>query len=101
MCSLAVKMSAGIGSALIFGVGAHEVRAGRISIGDMMMVIAYIGMVYKPLEAISFTLGSLQNNMVNLQMAGELLDLQPEIQDKPGAIEIPPAIGRVEVRGVN
>ncbi len=100
MFSLAVKLITGVGIALIVGVGAHEVRAGRITIGDMVMVIAYIGMVYKPLEAISFTLGSLQNNKINLQMASELLDLQPEIQDKRGAVDMPRAHGKVEFRDV-
>jgi ABC-type multidrug transport system fused ATPase/permease subunit len=100
MFSLAVKLITGVGIALIVGVGAHEVRAGNITIGDMVMVIAYIGMVYKPLEAISFTLGSLQNNKINLQMASELLDLEPEIQDKPGAVDMPRAHGKVEFQDV-
>ena len=99
--SLAVKTITGIGAALVLGVGINEVLQGRIKLGDMWVVVAYIGMVYKPLETISYTLGSLQNNVVNLQMAGELLDLQPEIVNSPNATPLTRARGKIEFRDVN
>lgn len=99
--SLAVKTITGIGTALVLGVGINEVLKGRLLFGDLWLIVAYIGMVYKPLEAISYTLGSLQNNVVNLQMAGELLDLQPEIQDSPSATPLQRTRGKIEFRDVN
>jgi ATP-binding cassette subfamily B protein len=98
--TLAVKLITGIGIAAVLGVGAVEVSHQRVTLGQLLVIMAYIAMVYKPLEAISYTLGSLQNNFVNMEMASELLEIQPEIQDKPGAIDIARARGEVEFRDI-
>ena len=48
-------------------------------------MLAYIAAVYKPLETISYTLGSLQDKLVGLRMAFHILDTEPAIQDAPDA----------------
>jgi ABC-type multidrug transport system fused ATPase/permease subunit len=48
--------------------------------------MAYIAAVYKPLEAITHTAGSLQEKLINLRVAFDLLDQTPEIADRPGAL---------------
>jgi len=101
MFGMGIKLIMGLGIAGVVWVGANEVLAKRMTIGDLIMVIAYIGMIYKPLEAISYTLGSLQNNLMNLKMACELLDIEPEIQDDAAAVDLKqPAAGRIEFRDV-
>jgi len=72
----------------------------RLTVGELLVVVAYIGSVYKPLEAISGTLGSLQDQLVNVDMAFELLDKQPDIVDSPGALAIPKCSGHVIFDGV-
>jgi ABC-type multidrug transport system fused ATPase/permease subunit len=101
MFQLAVKLITGVGTIAVVGVGAYDVLKGNMKVGDLWMIIAYIGMIYKPLEAMSYTLGSIQNNVTNLKMASELLDIEPEIADKPGASEIKRAVGTIEFRDVN
>ena len=83
--SMVVNMTTALGSSLVLGVGAYHVIQGHLTIGQMLVVIAYIAAVYKPLETISYTLGSLQNRFVNLQCAFELLDTEPDIKDVPRA----------------
>jgi ABC-type multidrug transport system fused ATPase/permease subunit len=99
--SLVIKLITGFGIAMVIGFGSYEALKGKILPGDLLVIIAYIGGVYKPLEAISYTLGSLQDNLMNLKMAGELLDIEPEIQDKPEALELARVKGKIEFRGVN
>jgi ABC-type multidrug transport system fused ATPase/permease subunit len=99
--SLIVKMVTGIGLAMVLGYGGYQVIQGNLTVGQLLVIYAYIGAVYKPLEALSYTFGSLQNNMVNLKMASKLLDLEPEIQDKPGAVKMPRVDGRVEFANVS
>ena len=65
--SLAVNMITAVGSALVLGLGAYHVMQGRLTVGQMLVVIAYIAAIYKPLETISFTVGSLQNLFVSLK----------------------------------
>ena len=97
----AVQVITGVGTIAVVAVGANEVLRSRMKVGDLWMIIAYIGMIYKPLEAMSYTLGSVQNNLTNLKMACELLDIEPEVRDKPGAVEIRRTAGTIEFRDVS
>jgi ABC-type multidrug transport system fused ATPase/permease subunit len=85
MFSLAVNMTTAIGTALVLGYGAHHVLWGRLSVGQLLVVMAYVAAVYKPLEAISTTIGSLQDQIVSLRLTFDFLDTEPEIQDVEGA----------------
>jgi ATP-binding cassette, subfamily B, bacterial len=99
--SLAVNTITAIGIALVLGFGAYKVLKGDMSTGQLLVVMTYIAAVYKPLEAISYTLGSVQDHFVNLAMASSLLDEQPEIEDSPLATDIERAQGRVTFEHVN
>ena len=99
--SMVVNMTTAIGSSLVLGVGAYHVIQGRLTLGQMLVVIAYIAAVYKPLETISYTLGSLQNRFVALQSTFELLDTEPDIRDVPHAQTLAKAKGHVVYEHVN
>ena len=93
--SLAVNATTAAGTAMVLGYGAYLVLQRQLTIGQLLVVVAYIGSVYKPLEAISGTLGALQDQFVNLQMAFDLLDKEPDIKDTPGATAIDQARGQL------
>ncbi len=93
--SLAVNTITAGGSALVLGYGAHEVLRGRLTVGELLVVISYISSVYQPLQDISHTIGSLQERFISLRGALTLLDRKPEIVDDPGALSIRSAKGRV------
>lgn len=97
----AVNMTTATGTALVLGFGAYHVLQGKLTVGQLLVVMAYIAGVYKPLEAISTTIGSLQDQIVNLRMAFNLLDTVPEIKDAPDAISIGRARGHIKYEGVN
>ncbi len=83
--SLVVNMTTALGSAAVLGLGARHVLQGKLTVGQMLVVIAYIAAIYKPLETISYTIGSLQDRFVNLRATFDLLDVRPDIEDAPGA----------------
>lgn len=93
--ALAVNMITTIGSSLVLGYGGWQALQGKLTVGDLLIVIAYIAAVYSPLEAISTTIGALQDQVVSLRIAFGLLDTEPEIHDAPGALEIGRAKGDV------
>jgi ATP-binding cassette, subfamily B, bacterial len=107
--SLVVNFITAIGSALVLGIGAIDVLhakqggypKGSFTVGQLTMVIAYIASVYKPLEQISFTIGSLQERFISLKNTFSFLDNEPDIQDSPGAREIQRAQGGVRFEHVN
>lgn len=84
--SLAVNMTTAIGTALVLGFGAYHALQGKITTGQLLVVLAYIASLYKPLEAISHTAGSMQDQLVSMRIAFGLLDTEPEIRDAPGAL---------------
>jgi len=94
--SLAVNMTTAIGTALVLGFGAYRVLNGKLTIGDLLVVLTYIASVYKPLETISHTIGSLQDMFVNLRMAFDLLDTKPEVKESPKAVALSRSRGRLE-----
>lgn len=99
--SLAVNLTTAAGTALVLGFGAYFALQGRLTGGDLLVVMAYIAAVYQPLESISYTLGSLQDQIVSLRIAFNLLDTKPEIKDAPDALTIERAQGHVKFEGVN
>jgi ABC-type multidrug transport system fused ATPase/permease subunit len=93
--SLVVNTITATGTALALGVGAYQVMQGRLTVGQLLVVMAYIAGVYKPLETISTTVGSLQAMFISVQVAFDLLDTQPEIIDAPDARSMERATGAV------
>ena len=81
-------MTTALGTAAVLAYGAYQVLQGILTVGDLLVVMAYIAAVYKPLEAITYTLGSIQNQMVQLRIAFNLLDKEPEVKQTVQAVEI-------------
>lgn len=99
--SFFVDVTTSAGTAAVLGLGVYHVLGGSLTVGELLIVMSYIGSVYKPLEAISSTVSSLQQQLIGLQMAFELQDLQPDIQNREGAIDIERAEGRVTFEHVD
>jgi ATP-binding cassette subfamily B protein/subfamily B ATP-binding cassette protein MsbA len=99
--SLAVNMTTATGTALVLGVGAYHALQGRLQVGQLLVAMAYIASVYKPLESITYTVGTLQDKLISLRVATDLLDTVPDIKDLPGAVEVRRATGAVVLQGVS
>ncbi len=76
-----------IGTALVIVAGGVHVMRGQMSIGDLTVVIAYLGAVYGPLSAIAHTTGMLQGAVAGARRIRTILAMTPESVDAPGAIE--------------
>jgi ATP-binding cassette subfamily B protein/subfamily B ATP-binding cassette protein MsbA len=98
--SLVVNTTTAIGTALVLGCGAAHVLDGRLTGGLLLVMMAYVAGIYKPLEAISTTIGSLQDVLVSLRTAFGVLDTEPGIRDLPGAVSVPRAQGHVTFENV-
>jgi ABC-type multidrug transport system fused ATPase/permease subunit len=99
--SLSVNMTTAIGNALVLGFGSYQALRGRITPGDLLVVLSYVSAVYKPLEQISYTLGSLQDNLVGLRMGFNVLDTKPLIQEAPDAATLEAVTGRIAFENVS
>jgi ATP-binding cassette, subfamily B, bacterial len=101
MFSLVVTMITAIGTALVLGFGAHYVLEHRMTAGELLVVMGYIASIYKPLEQISNTVSSLQEQFISLRGALDLLDTDPEIEERPSAWKIPSTAGGIAFERVS
>jgi ATP-binding cassette subfamily B protein len=86
--TLAVTMITAIGTALVLAFGAHHVLEQDMTAGELVVVMGYIASMYKPLEQISTTFSSLQQAFISLRSAFDLLETEPDIVEKPGALAL-------------
>ena len=71
--SVAITGVTMIGTALVLLVGGLHVLRGELTVGSLLVVIAYLGSVYGPLSAIAHTTGSLQEALASTRRVREML----------------------------
>jgi ATP-binding cassette subfamily B protein len=98
--TLGVQTATAAGTSLVLGVGAWHVIQGTLSVGELIVMLTYIASVYQPLEQISTTVGMIHEELVQFNSSLNLLDTDPEIVEKPDAVEIERARGHVAVEGL-
>ena len=94
-----LTLAGGTAAALYLGV--QHVRAGLLSVGSLLMVMAYIGQMYQPLQLLSTKVTDLQVWFASLERAFMLLDQKTEIAESPSALRLARATGNFEFRDVS
>ena len=89
-----------LGTALVVIVGGSFVLNGRLTIGQLYVVISYLGAVYGPLSAIAHTTGQLQGALAGTRRVRAMFALMPETVDAPDAIGADAVKGVIRVEGV-
>ena len=82
--SVAVSAITLSGTALVLGVGGLHVLEGTLTVGSLLVVIAYLAAVYNPLSSIAHTTGSLQQAVVSARRVRETMALAAEPFDVAG-----------------
>lgn len=99
--TLGVQTATAAGASLIMGVGAWHVMQGKLSVGELIVLLTYIVSVYQPLEQISTTVGMVHEQLVQFAATLRLLDTEPEVKEKPDALVLGRASGRVTAKNVS
>jgi len=86
---------------IVLGIGGTMAARGSLTIGVMVAFMAYVGRFFDPIRDLSQIYTTLQAATAGGERILELLDSQPNVQDRPGAIELPSIEGRVEMRDVS
>lgn len=82
---LGVALVFGLGTALIVWLGGERVLAGKITIGDLLVFLAYLAMLYEPLNQLSHVGATVSTASASAQRVFELLDAQAVVPEKPEA----------------
>ncbi len=87
--SLIVGTIFGLGGTLIFGYGGYLVCENQLGLGDLMVIMAYLGMIYDPLCKLTGAGVNLQGGAVSMERVFEVLDRDVGIVDAPDAVDLP------------
>jgi len=95
-----VGLTAGLAGAAVLFVGAREVRAGTLTLGQLLLVVGYLTQLLAPLREIGTKTADLQRSLAGAERTFHLLDEKPEAQERPGPRSAVRARGDVEFREV-
>jgi ATP-binding cassette subfamily B protein len=98
---LIVNLTTTLGSAAVLFIGVLNVQSGGLTVGELLMIITYLGQLYSPVKSISNQVKNMQSALASLQRAFELLDEMPEVAEKQQARSLERAAGAIEFRKVN
>jgi ATP-binding cassette, subfamily B, bacterial len=96
-----IGLTIAIGTAGALYVGVRHVRAGTLTVGTLLMIMAYIAQIYQPLQILTGKATELQTWITSLERAFLLLDQEPEIAEEKGAVKIQNVRGDFEFKNVS
>jgi ATP-binding cassette subfamily B protein/subfamily B ATP-binding cassette protein MsbA len=73
------------GTAGVVWLAATRALAGYLTAGDVVLLTAYVAMLYKPLETLSYTAAIVQGAAAGGRRVFEILDALPEVREKSEA----------------
>jgi ATP-binding cassette subfamily B protein len=96
-----VGMLFATGTALFLYLGGSYVYAGKMTLGELTLVIAYLGQIYGPLQSISKNLNSIQSSITSIERVFTLLDEEKEVKEIPHALHLSKANGAFRFQNVS
>jgi ATP-binding cassette subfamily B protein/subfamily B ATP-binding cassette protein MsbA len=89
------------GTALVLVVGGLHVMNGTLTLGSLLVVIAYLAAVYDPISAIAHSTGSLQQAVASARRVRAIFALTPEVLDDPAGIDASQVTGHIRFDAVS
>jgi ATP-binding cassette subfamily B protein len=98
--SLAVSGVMALGLSLVLYVATLHILEGRLTVGQLTLFLAYVTMLYQPLEQLSYTAWALEGAAAGMQRVFEILDSADAVPESPGAKPMPRARGEIAFENV-
>jgi ATP-binding cassette subfamily B protein len=77
------------GTAAVIWLTARDVMLGRLTPGDLVLLAAYVAMIFKPLETLAYTAAAIQNAAAGAHRVLTVLDAVSDVTDAPDAQPLP------------
>ncbi|NUM48117.1 MAG: ABC transporter ATP-binding protein [Anaerolineales bacterium] len=81
--------------------GGVRIVNGALDLADLITFLLYVGILTEPIRRFSNFTRLYQEGMTGFERFMEILEVAPDIQDAPGAVELDSVQGDVEFRGVS
>lgn len=90
----------GVGMAATLAYGGYKITAGQMSAGNFMVFLLAIVAAYKPMKQLATLHMTLQQGIVSMQRLFSMLDIVPDVRDKPDAKPLVIRNGRLEMKHI-
>jgi ATP-binding cassette subfamily B protein len=94
-----LTIAAGTAASLVIGV--WHVQAGTLTVGSLLVQMAYLAQIYQPLKTISRKVGDVQSGLASAERAFALFDEVPEVVERAHTRPLRRAAGAIEFRDVS
>jgi len=85
-----------VGTGLVLWFGARLVLTGSLLPGSLVMFIWYLGKMYKPMQDLSKMTDAWSKASIGYERIREILDMDGEVKDQPGARKVSQLKGKIE-----
>jgi ATP-binding cassette subfamily B protein len=96
-----VEMLSGVAVAAIVLYGGLQAIEGHITVGTVVAFVAALSNLFEPIQQLSQLYATYQSGMAALEKIFQLLDVRPDLDDRPGAIELGRISGEVDFDDVS
>ncbi len=96
-----INLLTGVSFAIVITVGGFQVLGGTMTAGALVAFLLYVQRFFDPILELSMQYTELQRAMASGARIFELMSIEPDIVDKPGAKELTPVKGEVAFKNVS
>lgn len=96
-----VQVILAAGTCIVIWYGVTRVQAGALTPGDLLVFVAYLSSLYKPVQKLAAMTGRIAKATVCGERILHILDIEPEIRDSKDAREAPRFTGHVAFEHVS
>ncbi len=90
-----------IGVTILMFLAADGVVAGTMTLGDLVLVNAYMIQIYLPLHFLGFVYREIKHSLADMEKMFSLLEVNAEVKDKPGAPDLKVSAGEIRFEHVD
>ena len=85
---LAIGAATTIGTGVVLYLGGLYVLEGKMTVGSVLVFIAYLGALYDPLHSVTYSSSTLQYAAAQADRVMEIMETAPDPDDAPDAAEV-------------
>jgi ABC-type multidrug transport system fused ATPase/permease subunit len=97
----AIAVLTALGTATTVLLGAHEVLGGRLTPGELLVFVTYVTALYKPVRDLARLTGKFSRASISAERVAQILDIAPDAEDAPDAIELTQTLGEITFEDVS
>jgi len=95
-----IFLIANLGQAAVLYFGGRQIIEGTLTLGEWQKFSLYLVYVFLPMGQLGFIISLMAQAAASADRIFEILDAKNDVENKPGALELPEIDGRVEFRDV-